>query len=133
LQAALALNGVSTVSSEDGFACQVQVQVLDRNAPWSPNPATEGLFEIWKETALALGMSVRQEQRGGLSDGNYLWQRFPTLDGMGPAGNYSHCSQRDPASGKDQEYVSIPSFVPKATLNCMALLNLLQRTKQGNS
>jgi glutamate carboxypeptidase len=71
-------------------------------------------------------MRVSQEQRGGLSDGNLLWERFPTLDGLGPAGNNAHCSERSPDGSKDQEYVLVESFVPKALLNALAIMKLVE-------
>jgi glutamate carboxypeptidase len=71
-------------------------------------------------------MRVSQEQRGGLSDGNLLWERFPTLDGLGPAGNNAHCSERSPDGSKDQEYVLVGSFVPKALLNALAIMRLVE-------
>jgi glutamate carboxypeptidase len=122
----LALNGSSEVSSSDGYRCQVRVEVLDQTEPWPHNDATERLFVVWKDAADSLGMQVREEQRGGLSDGNYLWGRVPVLDGLGPSGNNAHCSERDPQRGKDQEYVSIASFIPKALLSTIALLKLVQ-------
>lgn len=121
----LALNGQSEVSSADGFACKVAVRMLDQSAPWPPNPHTERLYAIWEKTAQSLGMQVEREERGGLSDGNYLVQRYPTLDGLGPAGNNTHCSERDLAKGKDQEFVLVTSMAPKATLDIYALLELL--------
>jgi glutamate carboxypeptidase len=122
----LALDGVSEVSSQDGFSCAVRVEVLDESEPWPHNDATENLFDVWKEAAGSLGMSVRAEQRGGLSDGNYMWREVPVLDGLGPAGNNAHCSERDPDQGKEQEYAIIPSFVPKALMNVVAVLKLVQ-------
>ncbi|MFZ5809118.1 MAG: M20/M25/M40 family metallo-hydrolase [Chloroflexota bacterium] len=121
----LALDGSSQVSSTDGFPCTVSVQILERTMPWPINERTHQLFQVWEQAAQQLGMEVEMEKRGGLSDGNYLWDRFPTLDGLGPAGNNAHCSESDPANGKDQEYVSVSSFVPKALLNVTALLKLL--------
>jgi glutamate carboxypeptidase len=73
-----------------------------------------------------LGIRITPEKRGGLSDGNWLWQHFPTFDGLGPVGSNAHCSERSVDGSKDQEYVSIPSFVPKASLNTLAILKLLQ-------
>ncbi|MDD5466623.1 MAG: M20/M25/M40 family metallo-hydrolase [Anaerolineales bacterium] len=122
----LALNGVSDVVSADGFACKVSVQLLDQSAPWPPNAHTENLYAVWERTARALGMQVEREERGGLSDGNYLCQWYPTLDGLGPAGNNTHCSERDLANGKDQEFVLVSSMAPKATLDVFALLALLK-------
>ncbi|MCX8063111.1 MAG: M20/M25/M40 family metallo-hydrolase [Anaerolineales bacterium] len=123
----LALQEESQVVSQDGFACRVNIRLLEQASPWPENEATQKLFSIWHEVADQLGMKVTGEKRGGLSDGNYFWQHYPTLDGLGPAGNNAHCSERNPTAGKDQEYVSLPSFVPKAMLNTLAIRELLNR------
>lgn len=130
IQRVLALQEESRVFSQDGFACKVKIHVLERTLPWPENEATRRLFKVWQETAAQLGMKVAAEKRGGLSDGNFFWQLFPTLDGLGPAGNNAHCSERDPKSGKDQEYVSIPSFVPKALLNTLAIQALIEQAQR---
>jgi glutamate carboxypeptidase len=121
-----ALEGDGEVASQDGYSCNVKIDLLDRSEPWPENPKTENLYLHWEKAARSIGMQVVREQRGGLSDGNFLWKDYPTLDGLGPAGNYSHCSERDLAAGKDQEYVSLPSFVPKTLLNMMAVTTLLE-------
>lgn len=121
----LSLDGRSQISSQDGFPCQVSVEMRSQTPPWPRNPATDRLFEIWDAAAHDLGMHVLTEQRGGLSDGNLLWQRFPTLDGLGPTGNNAHCSERSEDGSKDQEYALISSFVPKTVLNVAAILRLL--------
>ncbi len=130
IEQVLALKNQSQVSSQDGFACKVDIQLVERTAPWPENEATQRLYAIWQKVALQLGMKVAGERRGGLSDGNFFWNHFPTLDGLGPAGNNAHCSERDPQSGKDQEYVSIPSFIPKALLNTYAVRELLSGGKE---
>ena len=125
--AVLALNGFSTVSAHDGsFDCRVKTEVIRRVLPWQRNEATMRLLDTWQAAANALGSTVIAEERAGLSDGNYFWQELPTLDGLGPAGGNAHCSERSADGLKDQEYVLAPSFVPKATLNTMAILHLLQ-------
>jgi glutamate carboxypeptidase len=83
----------------------------------------------WKATAEKLGWQVVAEQRGGLSDGNWIWDFVPTLDGLGPSGGNAHCSERSEDGSKEQEYVDVTSFVPKATLNTRAIINLI--TKQA--
>ena len=123
----LDLDGSSSVSSYDGFPCSINVEVLESTQPWPSNPATERLYQHWQNTAKELGFEVIPEQRGGLSDGNLLWNYFPTLDGLGPAGDNAHCSEQDPQSGKEQEYVSIRSFIPKAVLNIASLVNLISQ------
>ncbi len=122
----LALDGeADVVSSADGFACTVDVNLYRKTPPWARNKATDRLFEIWRETGAELGFTVLPEERGGLSDGNHFWQRIPSLDGLGPSGGNAHCSERSEDGSKDQEFVLVSSFVPKATLNTMAVLSLI--------
>lgn len=122
----LALAGEGEVSSTEGYRCKVKVEVTEQTAPWPRNPNTEHLFEIWIAAGEDCGLNVSREERGGLSDGNMIWHRFPTLDGLGPAGDNAHCSERSPDGSKDQEYVLASSFVPKARLNIAALLRLVK-------
>ncbi|NLF65334.1 MAG: M20 family metallopeptidase, partial [Chloroflexi bacterium] len=60
------------------------------------------------------------------SDGNYFWDVLPCLDGLGANGGNAHCSERSEDGLKEQEYVRPDSLVPKALLNCVALLRLWQ-------
>ena len=80
---------------------------------------------MWSAAAAQLGWQVKPEYRGGLSDGNHIYHRIPTLDGLGPAGMNAHCSERSADGSKDQEYVLVSSFVPKTLLNTLAILNLI--------
>jgi glutamate carboxypeptidase len=124
----LALKNTPTLQSVDGeYRCNIDIQVLLENAPWPPNPDTNRLFSLWERTAHSLGMTVIREERGGLSDGNQLWNSVPTLDGLGPNGRNAHCSERTPDGSKDQEYATISSFVPKAILNTLAVLKLVSQ------
>jgi glutamate carboxypeptidase len=125
----LALNNTPALQSVDGeYRCNIDIQVILENAPWPPNPDTNRLFSLWESTAQTLGMTIIREERGGLSDGNQLWNFVPTLDGLGPNGRNAHCSERTADGSKDQEYATISSFVPKAILNTLAVLKL---TSQG--
>jgi glutamate carboxypeptidase len=120
----LSLNGSSQVSSNNGFPCRVSVSLINETAPWPPNAGTERLYNLWTQTANRIGWQTLPEERGGLSDGNLLWEHIPTLDGLGPSGANAHCSERSPDGNKDQEYAQLSSFVPKAVLNSLALLAL---------
>jgi glutamate carboxypeptidase len=71
-------------------------------------------------------MPMGVEERGGLSDGNLLWDAAPTLDGLGPWGDHDHCSERSPDGSKVPEYVEVTGFVPKAALNVVAICRLLK-------
>lgn len=121
----LALTGSGIVrSAADGYPCQIQASVLTESRPWPRNAQTDRLFSIWKAASEELGMVVDSQERGGLSDGNLLWDSVPTLDGLGPWGDHGHCSERSADGTKLPEYVEISSFVPKALLNTVAILKL---------
>jgi glutamate carboxypeptidase len=124
--AMLALDGSSDIASADGYRCKVSVELGETTAPWPLNPGTQRLYDLWEQAADLAGLRLAQEQRGGLSDGNLLWEHYPTLDGLGPAGNNAHCSERSPDGSKEQEYVYVGSFVPKALLNTLAITKLVE-------
>jgi glutamate carboxypeptidase len=124
VQSILALNGVTQVASQSGYPCKVEIRMVDQNNPWPRNPKTDRLFDIWQSTGAGLNLIIIREERGGLSDGNLLWQTYPTLDGLGPVGNNAHCSERSPDGSKEQEYAVISSFIPKALLNIAAIARL---------
>ncbi len=120
-----ALNDDSVVSSPiDGLRSKLSVEICEETSPWPPNSGTEKLFALWKKVADELGIPLDEEHRGGLSDGNYLWDVVPTIDGLGPAGDNAHCSERSADGSKVPEYMEISSFVPKAALNAMAIIAL---------
>jgi glutamate carboxypeptidase len=121
----LGLAGPGDVRSPaDGYVCEVKVEVLTESSPWPRNPATDGLYQLWKQTADELGLALNCEERGGLSDGNLIWDAVPTLDGLGPYGDNDHCSERSPDGSKLPEFVEASSFVPKAMLNVAAIRKL---------
>lgn len=123
----LALSGQSTVRSGDGqHLCRVEIELTHKEMPWPRNPATEQLLGLWQATGAELGLALTAQERGGLSDGNKIWQQTPTLDGLGPAGANLHCSERSADGSKDQEYVRVDSFVPKAVLNTLAIARLIE-------
>ena len=105
--------------------CTITVTLDHETVPWPRNSETDRLLALWTRTGEALGMKIGSEERGGLSDGNVLWNYFPTLDGLGPRGEHSHCSEHSADGSKVQEWVDVSSFVPKAVLNASALLALL--------
>jgi len=123
----LAINQLTPLTSSDGdFTCKIEVKVILENEPWPRNPDTDRLFSIW-ESQVPTGITTIREERGGLSDGNQLWDHIPTIDGLGPSGRHAHCSEKSPDGSKDQEYATISSFCPKAVLNTLAILKLADK------
>jgi glutamate carboxypeptidase len=123
----LALAGPGEVHSRaDGYASRIKVEITNESRPWPRNSETDRLLKLWIETSAQLGSSTVAEERGGLSDGNSLWDVAPTLDGLGPWGDNDHCSERSADGSKLPEFVEISSFVPKALLNVIAISKLAQ-------
>jgi glutamate carboxypeptidase len=124
----LALNDFCSVRSlDDGYPCRVEVDLEGRWKPWPPNASTQGLLEVWNTASAELGVGpIGAQSRGGLSDGNWLWDLLPTIDGLGPEGANAHSSERSADGSKDQEYVLASSFVPKAVLNIAAIIGLVE-------
>ena len=112
-------------SSADGYRCKFNIKIDQVNDPWPPNAGTEQLLSNWKATASTLGYIIDSEERGGLSDGNHIWNFIPTLDGLGPNGDNGHCSEQSSDGSKEQEYATLSSFIPKAVLNAMAIQRLI--------
>lgn len=119
------------VSPEDQFPCQVSVDLLSETRPWPRNEGSEWLFEVWRAAGTALQLRPGTQHRGGLSDGNLLWDAVPTLDGLGPWGENDHCSERSDDGSKVPEYVAVSSFVPKAMWNCLAIARLVAEPEGG--
>jgi len=127
----LSLENQPMVSNAKGdYACSVAVEISGQTEPWPENPGSENLLNIWKKAAQSIGLGVLRERRGGLSDGNLLWESIPTIDGLGPYGANAHCSERSMDGSKDQEFANRSSFVPKALLNTFAIIELVQQSKK---
>lgn len=122
----LSLSGPGEVRSPaDGFPCQVEIEILSESRPWPRNAGSDRLYSVWAEAADELEMPLGFQERGGLSDGNLIWDAVPTLDGLGPWGDNDHCSERSADGNKLPEYIEVTSIVPKALLNTKAILRLL--------
>lgn len=122
----LGLNGyVSVRSVGGGYPCRVRVDVDGRWQPWPHNDTTNNLLTLFQAAGQEIGFQVQPEARGGLSDGNLIWDHLPTIDGLGPAGGNAHCSECSPDGSKDQEYVLPGSYLTKGVLNVVGLLKLI--------
>jgi glutamate carboxypeptidase len=121
----LKLDGFSSVESADGkFSATTAVELVRRVPAWPENPGSKRLFDFWNSAGRLIGARVFLENRGGLSDGNFTWDKVPTIDGLGPSGGNPHCSEQSPDGSKEQEYALASSFVPKALLNAMAVIRM---------
>jgi glutamate carboxypeptidase len=126
-QAVLAFTGPGHVrAADDGYACQVTVDLLHETPPWPRNSGSDRIFQVFQQVGRTIGQTVVPQQRGGLSDGNLICHGVPTLDGLGPWGENDHCSERSPDGSKDQEYVDVTTFIPKAKLNVLSLIKLCE-------
>ena len=127
LQKLQALSGPGEIrSSQDGFPAFVAFELLTQSDPWPRNPGSDALCQCWQQAGALAGLAIEPESRGGLSDGNLLWNLCPTLDGLGPSGDNDHCSERSADGSKLPEYVTPSSFVPKAMANVLAMQRWLQ-------
>jgi glutamate carboxypeptidase len=103
----------------------VEVTCLGESPAWPADERNEELASHWLKAARTLGLEIVPSRRGGLSDANYLCHLGPTLDGLGPSGGNAHCSERSADGSKMPEYVEPSSFVPKAAINLLAIMDLL--------
>jgi hypothetical protein len=67
------------------FAAAFAAELTHETGPWPRNPRPMACSQSGRRPDVDLGLVVGTEERGGLSDGNALWNVFPTLDGLGPA------------------------------------------------
>lgn len=112
-------------SAHDSYPCQIRVELTRFTAPMAENEGTNRLIQYWQDAGEELGVKVSTEQRGGLSDANFLSLSLPTVDGLGPAGKNAHSSERSADGLKDQEFLFRDSLIPKTLLNARAVLKLL--------
>ncbi len=112
------------VSATDGFPAQIDIEIQGESRPWPRNVGTDALAKIWEEVGAQVGYPTGVEERGGLSDGNLIWDAVPTLDGLGPWGDHAHCAERSADGTKLPEYVELSGFVPKAVVNTLAILRI---------
>ncbi len=124
--ALLAMAGPGEVKSPvDGYRCQVKVEILTESKPWPRNPATDRIYQFFEQAGRETDYPVNMQERGGLSDGNLIWDAVPTIDGLGSWGDNDHCSERSADGSKVPEYIEVSGFVPKAVKNVVAILKLI--------
>jgi glutamate carboxypeptidase len=95
--------------------CRVAVRELPGYPPWPANGATEALAARALRIGRDVGLSLAAPRRAGGSDGAFLWDVAPTLDGLGPVGADPHTPR---------ESVERASFVPRALLSARLIEEL---------
>ena len=114
----LSLIDKGTIVGVAAFAVGGRLIATDADGRWTR------VDDSARMVADELGLAVNCEERGGLSDGNLIWDAAPTLDGLGPWGDNDHCSERSADGAKLPEFVDASTFVPKARLNIAAIQKL---------
>ena len=120
------LKNYSSATHDKGYECKTTIDFFHQCPAWPENKDSLKLFKIWEKNARKLSYEINSEKRGGLSDGNYLWNSVPTIDGLGPGGENAHCSECSADGSKDQEYALLSSFIPKAIINTCAIVDLIR-------
>ncbi|QTM99128.1 M20/M25/M40 family metallo-hydrolase [Sediminibacillus dalangtanensis] len=77
--------------------------------PMEKTEETEKLLDVIRDAGKELGMSIKDVGTGGASDAAYTADEgIPTVDGMGPLGEYSH--------SLTEEYVDLTTFAKRTAL-----------------
>lgn len=114
----------ASLSGATPNGARLSAECTGYTAAWPGGIECQSLFHLWHEAAAQMNLTAISVPRGGLSDANHLWHLAPTLDGLGPYGNNAHCSERSADGSKLPEYVEPATFVPKAVMNALALMQL---------
>ena len=112
-------------SFDKAYSSKVNIVVTSRTNPWPHNVGTEQLSNYWKEAGRLLNIDVSMDCKAGLSDGNFLWNLVPTIDGLGPSGDNTHSSQMVFGNTSGQEFLDVNQLVNKILLNTLAIVQFL--------
>ena len=100
-----------------------QCTLTTARPPFEEAPGNLALYKDYAEAASTLGLSLGASHRGGGSDGNFTAAMgIPTLDGMGPAGDFPHT---------DREYIDKASFLNAIILLARLLVQRLNPNFSG--
>ena len=75
--------------------------------PYKKTPGIQALFDRAKRLANELGFDIEDTATGGGSDGSFVAERVPTLDGLGVGGDGAHTLE---------EHMLISSLQPRLGL-----------------
>ncbi len=92
--------------------------------PYQATPEILHMIEMAKQEGQALGLAIRQEGKGGLSDANLLMEAgLPTLDSLGPTGGGMHDLNR--------EYLQLDSIPVRGALLAGLIVRLCLSESTG--
>jgi glutamate carboxypeptidase len=90
------------------------LQLLAERSPMEPSEGNRILYDMAARHALELGLEIKEDYRGGVSDANLIASAgVPVLDGLGPAGEFDH---------SPREYMLKSSLAERAALSALTLL-----------
>lgn len=104
-----AIEIIGVVENLKAYDPDVQIEVeggIDR-PPFAKTPAIDELYQQARSLAAEIGIDLKDVFTGGGSDGNFLADRLPVLDGLGADGEGAHTLH---------EHIRISSLVPHAQL-----------------
>lgn len=125
-QARKVTNDIQEIANEehvDGTNTEVDGGMAQ--PPMRKTEETEKLLDVIRAAGKELGMNIKDESTGGASDAAYTADEgVPTIDGMGPLGEYSHSIT--------DEYVDLKTF-PKRTALLARTIELLSEDYMDES
>lgn len=114
------VNRIYSISEEEmvpGTSTEVNGRIS--RPPMEKTEASERLLKDVQETGKHVGLDIHDEHTGGASDASFTASSgVPTIDGMGPVGEFSH-SETD-------EYTVIDSLVERTALLAKTIERLSQ-------
>lgn len=98
--------------------CKLDYSLNTVRPPFTPNSATEKLRQLYTSTAAQFGLQISEREAGGGSDGNITAAMgVPTIDGIGPAGDFPHT---------DREFINKTSFFDAIKVFALLLTKTLK-------
>lgn len=92
---------------------EAKFEVTAEKPPFTRTSGVDRLLELFRKSAMEIGLSLEHVTTGGSSDGNYTSALgIPTIDGLGAVGGRYH---------SEEEYLEVNSIVQRAALSALAL------------
>jgi len=102
------------INAREGFRLEITGKF--NRGPMEVSPASEALFEAYRETGRLVSLDLGWQDVGGGSDGNILSAAgLPCIDGIGPLGGEMHSAR---------EWVHVPSLAERSRLAALFLARI---------